>query len=70
MEQFRWLYEDAGWINSNAIGECTVIVHGDPYQAKQHITMYQCWSNKGWWLQRQYPMNFYLKDQKAKAAAG
>ena len=57
MKQFRELYEAAGWVNSNALGECTVIVHGDPYKAKKHND-----GTNGWWLQRQYTTNFYIKN--------
>lgn len=55
MAQFRDLVSAHKWVEKNAQGPCTVVVHGDPYEVPNLDEGY---------MVRRYPTEFYLRRSR------
>lgn len=56
MIQFRFMVDARRWLEANATGPCTVVIHGDPYEYKQDS--YEGFVFDGFILERQYSWDF------------
>lgn len=59
MKQFGSLLLAYQWLINNNAGECTVVVHSDPYLWTPAGKFTETWA-KGFHLERQYSDSFYM----------